>query len=267
MLDFSKKVVTVEVNPPSTPDLNSFLSEIEGLKRFDGVNVTELAMRREQDRWMSTVYTAIKMKEAGFNPIPHMTCRDHNRRDVIASSLALMSAGVDNVLAITGDEGISKGVYELSVTDMLSLIKKVYEEQGHAVQLVAAANLHNELDLEVKKARAKVKAGASVLQTQPVFDVKRLRRFVEEVGGEVKVLAGLMPIKGREHASRLERRLGIVVPDELKERFSGMSVEEVREEMFNQVEFLFKELIEAADGVHLYPMGEWEVVERVKGLL
>jgi len=267
LLDFSRKVVTVEVNPPSTPNLNSFLLEVQELRIFDGVNVTELAMRREQDRWMSTVYTAIKMKEVGMNPIPHLTCRDHNKRDVIASSLALMSAGVDNVLAITGDEGISKGVYELTVTEMLSLIRKVYEEQGLQVQLLAAANLHNDLELEVKKARAKVRAGASVLQTQPVFEVERLRRFMEEVGREVKVLAGLMPVKGRKHAHRLEKRLGIKVPDRIKDRFSGLSEEELREEVLNHVEALFNELMDVADGVHVYPMGDPEVVKRIKGLV
>ncbi len=267
MLDFSKKVITVEVNPPSTPDLNSFLSEVQELKAFDGVNVTELAMRRKRDRWMSTVYTAIKMKEVGVNPIPHLTCRDHNRRDVIASSLALMSAEVDNVLAITGDEGISKGVYELTVTEMLSLIKEVYEEQGLQVQLLAAANLHNELELEVKKARAKVRAGASVLQTQPVFEVERLRRFMEEVGGEVKVLAGLMPVRGKEHAHRLERRLGIRIPEQVKDRFSGLRGDELREEVLNHAEALFRELMEVADGVHVYPMGDPEVISRIRGLI
>ncbi len=267
MLDFSKKVVTVEVSPPSSPDINSFLAKVEFAKSFDGVNVTELAMKRPQDKWMDTVYTAIKMKEVGYNPIPHITCRDHNRRDAVAKALALISGGVDNLLVITGDPGISKGVYELSVTEMISLIKSVYEENGFEVEILAAANLHRDLDEEIRKVRAKVRAGATIIQTQPVYEVSRLKRFVEELKGEVKVLAGLMPIRSEAFARRVEGRLGIKVPEEVKSRFSGLSKEEAKEEMMYHLEELLRELMDVADGVHLYPMGDEAVVERVRGLL
>jgi 5,10-methylenetetrahydrofolate reductase len=262
-----KKLLTLELVPTSGPDLSNLIREAKTLRcMFDAFNVTELIMRKDEDLWMNTFYTAVKLREEGLIAIPHMTCREHNRRGALSDLLMGMCGGITDVLVVTGDrykegEGVvSKEVFELSVIDMIKLVKQVYSRFSMDVTVLVAANSAcGDLKAEVKRTAEKLEAGATVIQTQPIYDVDVFREYMElleQAGCKPKVLAGVLPLKSARSIKFLENKLGIKVPEDIRVKFSGLSKEEMEREGVEIALKIIKAVINFCDGVHVFSMGD-----------
>ncbi|PNV77439.1 MAG: hypothetical protein C0200_06130, partial [Thermoproteota archaeon] len=57
-------MISLELNPPSEPSFDELHEKIRKYNSFDAYIVTELAMMREEDKWVDTMYTAIRLKES-----------------------------------------------------------------------------------------------------------------------------------------------------------------------------------------------------------
>jgi len=89
----------------------------------------------------------------------------------------------------------------------------------------------NATDLEVEAARLslEVASGALGVITPPQFDVDNLERFCSQLGAEVPVIAGVLPLRSADHADYLHNEVpGIRVPEGVRERLrkSGNPAEE-----------------------------------------
>lgn len=74
----------------------------------------------------------------------------------------------------------------------------------------------------------KLRAGASYVQTQPVFDMDTLERFaaaIEREAPDTGVVAMAMPLLSLEAALRIEQRLAIALPRALKDVLAGGDLE------------------------------------------
>jgi 5,10-methylenetetrahydrofolate reductase len=70
----------------------------------------------------------------------------------------------------------------------------------------------------------KLAAGASYVQTQPVFEPGPLERYatvIEREHPETKLVAMVMPLLSLEAAMRIEKRLGIGLPVDLRDVLAG----------------------------------------------
>src|SRR5262249_10319460 len=73
---------------------------------------------------------------------------------------------------------------------------------------------------EIERFQRKVQAGARWVQTQPVYDLAELDRFLEQAGGSpVPVLVGILPLHSARHAEFLHNEVpGITIPEPIRRR-------------------------------------------------
>ncbi|MCX5644827.1 MAG: methylenetetrahydrofolate reductase, partial [Phycisphaerae bacterium] len=63
---------------------------------------------------------------AGLDAVPHVTCKDMNGDAVVSSLMSFRSAGVESLLALTGDKPVkAAGVFELESLGLLRLIRRI----------------------------------------------------------------------------------------------------------------------------------------------
>jgi methylenetetrahydrofolate reductase (NADPH) len=77
---------------------------------------------------------------------------------------------------------------------------------------------------ELGRIEAKLHVGVDFLQTQPVFDIEGFRLWLESLRasgllGRVRILAGMLPLRGAGSAHYLPSRIpGVSIPESLIER-------------------------------------------------
>src|SRR5699024_8222089 len=99
-----------------------------------GVDAITLADNSLASPRISNMAVATILKEKyGINPLVHLTCRDHNLIGLQSHLLGLQTLGIDEILAITGDQtklGDFPGaiyVIDLDSFKLIELIKKCNE--------------------------------------------------------------------------------------------------------------------------------------------
>ncbi len=77
-----------------------------------------------------------------------------------------------------------------------------------------------ETELELRRVRAKIDAGAQYIMTQPIYDLEPLERFLAAFGAvPVPLILGVMPLHSSRHAEYLHNEVpGITIPDQVRSR-------------------------------------------------
>ena len=231
-LDRGRFAVTAEMAPPKGYDFSEALETAALLKdKVQGVNVTDMQSACLK---ASSLGLCIGLKQSGIEPILQITGRDRNRMAIMADVLSAAAFGIDTVLALTGDHPVvgdckqSKPVYDLDSVGILTMLSKMEETgcdcggnplSGGAPRLfkgAAVTPVYEPMALQVNKLRQKVAAGARYIQTQGVFDVERLKRFLD-AGDKAQIrgpiMAGIIPLKSAGMAKFMNANVpGIAVP-------------------------------------------------------
>jgi 5,10-methylenetetrahydrofolate reductase len=86
------------------------------------------------------------------------------------------------------------------------------------------------LDAQVQRLDRKIAAGAQYVMTQPVFDLRLVNEMARRIGRlGVPVFTGVWPLLNGRQAEFLHNEVpGIVVPDEVRARMSGIEGAEGR---------------------------------------
>jgi methylenetetrahydrofolate reductase (NADPH) len=266
--------VTTELTPPKGIDLSDLFAKAELLKPYvDAVNLTESPRARMAIEPKSVAHLLI---DRGVEPIVQITARDRNRIAVQADLLGAAALGVTNFVFMTGDQPKNgdhpdaKPVFDLTTVELLSAARSLASgrdmagnELKGAPRLFIGATANpgaSDLTKELEGLRAKIEAGARFLQTQAVFDVAVVERYLEAAKlGDVSLLAGIIPLKSAKMAGWLNANVpGIRVPDELLEEMSA-AAEGGREEQvgLDIAVRLVRGLRAVASGVHVMALG-WE---------
>ena len=189
--------VTAEMAPPKGYDVSEALETAALLRgKVHGVNVTDMQSACLK---ASSLGLCIHLKQAGIEPILQMTGRDRSRMALMADILSAASFGIDTMLALTGDHPVvgdcreSKPVYDLDsvgILHMLSQMEKTGTDCGGNplaggapvfFKGAAVTPVYEPVALQINKLRQKVEAGARYIQTQGIFDLDSLKRFLEAV--------------------------------------------------------------------------------------
>ena len=231
-LDRGRFAVTAEMAPPKGYDFSEAQETAALLKdKVQGVNVTDMQSACLK---ASSLGLCIGLKQSGIEPILQITGRDRNRMAIMADVLSAAAFGIDTVLALTGDHPVvgdckqSKPVYDLDSVGILTMLSKMEETgcdcggnplSGGAPRLfkgAAVTPVYEPMALQVNKLRQKVAAGARYIQTQGVFDVESLKRFLDAVDKaqiRVPIMAGIIPLKSAGMAKFMNANVpGIAVP-------------------------------------------------------
>lgn len=164
------------------------------------------------------------LRAMGHDVIVHVACRDRNRSGLMSLGWDLVSRGLTNVLAVSGDypvdgyRGLARPVFDLDSVALLAM----YRELG-GLHLGAVVNPFKRHEREVipqyLKLARKVRAGAAFVISQVGYDARasdELVRVVRRDGLGVPVLANAFVLdRGVARAFHAGRIPGCVVTDEL----------------------------------------------------
>ncbi len=230
-LHSGKFAVTAEMAPPKGYDFSEQLEVAALLKdKVHGVNVTDMQSACLK---ASSLGLCVHLKLAGIEPILQVTGRDRNRMAIQADMLSAASFGIDTMLALTGDHPVvgdcrsSKPVYDLDSVGILRMLTKmeetgkdcggnVLESKPTFFKGAAVTPVYEPMFLQVNKLRQKVEAGAEFIQTQGIFDLESMNRFLDAVDKaniHVPIMAGIIPLKSAGMAKFMNEKVpGIAVP-------------------------------------------------------
>ncbi|HEU4626723.1 MAG TPA: methylenetetrahydrofolate reductase [Steroidobacteraceae bacterium] len=268
-----KFVVTTELTPPKGIDLSELFAKADALRGWvDAVNLTESPRARMAVEPKSVAHLLI---DRGLDPIVQITARDRNRIGIQADLLGAALLGIGNFLFMTGDNPKNgdhpdcKGVFDLNTLEMLGVARSLRagrDMMGNELKgaphlfLGATANPGAaDLAYETEGVRRKIEAGAQFLQTQPIYDIDVLRRYLDAVElGDVALLAGVIPLKSAKMAGWLNANLpGVRVPPAMIEELERAGPDGEAAVGIDIAARLVREIRKLCAGVHIMALG-WE---------
>lgn len=234
VLEKGQFAITSEMAPPKGFDFTEQVEVAQLLRgKVHGVNVTDMQSACLK---ASSLGLCVHLKQADVEPILQITGRDRNRMAILGDVLSAASFGIDTVLALTGDHPVvgdcknAKPVYDLDSVGILRMLSQMERTgcdcggnplTGGAAKLfkgAAVTPVYEPMALQVNKLRQKVEAGARYIQTQGIFEVESLKRFLDAVDKadiHVPIMAGIIPLKTAGMAKFMNANVpGIAVPQE-----------------------------------------------------
>ncbi|MGB4325910.1 MAG: methylenetetrahydrofolate reductase [Bacillota bacterium] len=269
-------VITAEIEPPKGSNLERTIEHAKSLAgKVHAVNITDSPMANMR---MSPIAVAhVVREETDLDAIFHLTCRDRNVIGLQSELLGAAALGVKTILILTGDHPergdhpFAQGVYEvdsLGLVEIADRLNQGYDCQGNklagSTQFyigVAANPCARDLDMEIWRLTKKIERGAQFVQTQPVYEMEVLYRFINKIKHlNVPVIAGILPLKSEKMAKHLEENVpGVHIPEwlveQLRERGRVAGVEAARE--------LLAMLPEVVQGAHIMPVGSRKIALEV----
>jgi 5,10-methylenetetrahydrofolate reductase len=271
-LGAGQTVVTAELTPPKGTDLTELFAKAHALTGWvDAVNVTESA------RALMTIAptaAARLLLDRGTETIVQMTARDRNRIAIQADLLGAAVLGIHNFVFMggdppkIGDHPEAKPVFDLTASQMAAAAREL--TRGHdmsgkplrgAPQLFTGATVNpgaSDFEAEVVNTQRKFDAGVGFVQTQAVYDVAVLQRFLQAVKPQgVAVLAGIIPLKSAKMAAWLNEKVpGIRVPEALIQEMEQAGGPEAELEKGIEIAArLVAEVTRVCQGVHVMAIG------------
>ncbi|MHB9023202.1 MAG: methylenetetrahydrofolate reductase [Armatimonadota bacterium] len=273
-------VITGEVGPPKHADPEAIRKAARMVRgSIDAANVTDnqTAIVR-----MSSIASAVIVQQEGLEANIQMTVRDRSRIGLQSDLLGASALGIRNAVCMSGDHPCNgnhpgtKPVYDLDSITWLqtaaAMVRDGIFQCGEEIKYppdIFIGAVENPFappfDYRVTRFAKKVQAGAQFIQTQCVFDLSYLKRFMAGIVDQglhekAKVLVGITPLKSATMAQRMQSGVpGIIMPDALVRRMEGAADQkeegiQIAVEMIQAVQE-----IPGIAGIHLMPV-MWEAV-------
>jgi homocysteine S-methyltransferase len=280
-------VVSVELDPPRGADPGAILEKAQYCKENE-VDVINVADGPRASARMSAQSLCVLLKsQVGIDTILHYTCRDRNLLSIQSDLLGAYALGLRNVLAITGDPPKlgdypdATAVYDVDSVGLIRIMDHLNHGCDLAGNLIGPAlGIHvgcgadpgkPDIEKEVQRLEAKVKAGAEYIMTQPVYEIRTLETFLRLVKPfNTPVLVGLLPLYSHKNAEFLHNEVpGMRIPEETRERMrkagSGDEARLVGVKIAQEALLCAKEL---AQGAYIMPpFNKVELAVRVVEIL
>jgi methylenetetrahydrofolate reductase (NADPH) len=280
ILKSEKFIVTAEIGPVKGTNVQKMIDNIEILKKkVDALNVTD---NQSAVMRYPSVGGCLLIKEQGGEPIFQITCRDRNRLSIQADLLFAYSRGVENVLCLTGDSlkmgdhPEAKPVYDIDSVQLIQLIHILNSgkdlsgndlEGGVNFCIGASATPSADpIEPQLIKFEKKLKAGIDFVQTQAVYDMEELKKFVDysrNINKKVKILAGIVLLVSAGMAKWMNENIpGIFVPQNLIDEMAKMPKGEGLSKGIEIAGSLIKKIHDEkiCDGVHIMAIGKEQKV-------
>jgi homocysteine S-methyltransferase len=224
-------VSSVEIVPPRGVDASRLITDARRLKDagVDAINVPDGP--RAQSRMGAIMTSLLIEQQAGIEAVTHYCCRDRNLLGMLSDLLGASAMGLRNILLITGDPP-KMGPYPdatavfdidaIGLTNLVSNLNRGLDPGGNAIGAptryaigVGVNPAALDPELELRRFRWKVEAGAEYAITQPVFDVAQLERFLRTIEHtRIPIVAGIWPLVSVRNAEFLANEVpGVTVPE------------------------------------------------------
>jgi methylenetetrahydrofolate reductase (NADPH) len=285
--------VTCECGPPKGANADVIRKKAKMIKGYvDAANVTD---NQTSIVRLSSIASCAILKQECIEPIMQMVTRDRNRIAIQSDVFGAYALGINNMLCLTGDHQkfgnhpTSKNVFDMDSIQLIQTVRQMREDgrvlggdeiDGQPKMFIGAASnpFADPFEFRVIRLAKKVKAGCDFVQTQCIYNLKKLKDFMQQVRDrgldkKVYILGGVTPIKSLGMAKYMKEKVaGMDVPDEIIDRIKCVPKEKRADEGIKICVETIRELkeMEGIAGVHIMAI-EWEemlpVIVEEAGLL
>ncbi|HKE24900.1 MAG TPA: bifunctional homocysteine S-methyltransferase/methylenetetrahydrofolate reductase [Bryobacteraceae bacterium] len=230
-----KFVSFVEILPPRGVDA---ARELDGARRcaqagIDAINVPDGP--RASARMSAQVTCQLIQQNAGIEAVLHFCCRDRNILGIQSELLGAHTAGVRNLICITGDPPRmgaypdATAVFDVDAIGLVNIVKNLNHgldiggnPMGSQTALLIGVGANPgapNMEEEIRRFDWKVEAGAEYVVTQPVFDLRLLEAFLKRIEhARIPVICGIWPLTSFRNAEFMVNELRVPVPDDFMDR-------------------------------------------------
>lgn len=181
------------------------------------------------------------LNETAVTPVPHLTCVNASRDEVLEIARRYWSQGIRHLVALRGDAapGAKYAPRADGFAYALDLIKGLKRVGDFELSVAAYPETHPEapsaqFDLDYLK--AKIDAGATRAITQFFFDIETYLRFRDRcvaAGITASIVPGILPITRFPQMQRFAQRCGANVPQWLADSFAGIDDDATTRQMMS----------------------------------
>ena len=230
----------VEILPPRGVDASK---EIEGARLcaangIDCINVPDGP--RASARMSAQVTCQLIQQQAGIEAVLHFCCRDRNILSIQSELLGAHTAGIRNLICITGDPPRmgtypdATAVFDVDAIGLSNIVNNLNHgldlggnPMGSQTSLLLGVGANPGAlnpDEELRRFEWKVRAGAEYVVTQPVFDLELLEQFLKRTEQfHLPVICGIWPLTSYRNAEFMVNELRVPVPERYMERMRRMT--------------------------------------------
>ena len=277
ILETTRPCFSVEFFPPKTDEGRTTLFEtVEVLKGLDPAYFSVTYGAGGATRHGTVEISSSIKRDHGVEAMAHLSCVGETVEGIEAILDEIVDAGIENILALRGDPPRGKPDFEQpegglgSAADLTALIAERHPQL--AIGGACFPEVHPEaddLDADLAYLKTKVENGATFLITQLFFDNRHYFDFVKaarDVGIEVPIIAGIMPITNYEQASRFcnlcEAEIPVVLAGEM-ESLGGDHDAEFELGVAHATEQCTELLRSGVPGIHLYALNRAPAVRKI----
>ena len=277
--------VVEELMPFEPPfiDVTSHSAEVNYEQTDDGTWTRQVKRKRPGTIGLCAAIEA----RFGIDTVPHLLCRGFTREETEDALIELNYLGIDNVLAIRGDDnGYEKPLKGTRSRNKyaVDLVRQIDDmNQGAYLEDLANAEptdfcvgvggypeTHFEapnLTWDIMRLKQKVEAGADYIVTQMFFDNEYFFEFVDacrDVGIDVPIIPGIKILKRKKHLRLLPKYFHTEVPEALAAEVDAADPEDVEDIGVEWAIQQTEELMSAGvPCIHFYIMSSAQTVKKV----
>jgi methylenetetrahydrofolate reductase (NADPH) len=218
--------VSFEFFPPKTELMEQTLwQSVERLAPLKPsyMSVTYGANSGERDRTHDVVKRI--QTETGIQAVPHLTCVDATREELIEIAKDYWQSGIRKIVALRGDlpQGVEKP--QSYASDLVALLKEVADFE---VVVAAYPEKHPEApnsQFDLLNLKRKADAGATEAISQFFFDAEVFLRFRDRAaatGIDLDIVPGILPVTNYQTLQRFAGFTNVHVPQWLHKMYNDL---------------------------------------------
>jgi len=260
-------LISFELIPPKRGgDITQVLRVIDGIIKFKPpfIDITSHSAEVIYEETPDGIKKKVKRKRPGtlgicaliqnkynVDAVPHILVKGFTREETEDFMIELNYLGIDNILAIRGDDsgyekpipmGRSANVNSIELVDQIIRMNKgIYLEDSlldakptkFCVGVGGYPEKHFEapnLKADVKFAKRKVDAGADYIVTQMFYDNKFYFDYVEkcnEIGIDVPIIPGLKILTSKAQLHSIPKDFHVTIPSALSDEIENAKPDEI----------------------------------------
>jgi len=261
----TSRTISCEFFPPREAEgINNVLDVASRLKAYNPSFVSVTYGAGGSTQAFSEEITLRLKRELNFEVMAHLTCVSQTKSEIDEVLERLMSAGIENIIALRGDPPSGNSAFvpiDGGFAHASDLIKHIQHKFSFGIAAACYPEGHTEsIDLysDIKYAKLKVDNGADFLVTQLFYDNQDFYGFVERArnaGITVPIIPGILPILSAPQIRRFTSMCGASIPNQLdsqldKHQDDDKTVRQIGiEHATKQVEDLWANGVQ---GIHFY---------------
>lgn len=268
---------------PPFIDVTSHAAEVEYTETPDGIK------KKIKRKRPGTIGICVAIKNHfNIDTVPHILCYGFTREETEDALIELNYLGIENVLAIRGDDlGYKKPIpdhrtenvyaYEL-VGQISNMNKGIYLEEDlldaapmdFCIGVSGYPEKHFEspnISVDIKRVKQKVDMGAHYIVTQLFYENKHFFDFVDrcrKAGIKVPIIPGLKVLTSKSHLYNIPKNFYVNIPEELANEVIEAKTEHIQEIgakwAAKQVEGLLNKHVPA---IHFYIMQSAKPIKKM----